>query len=118
MTDQAGATEPATTAACLRITGATDPDQAQQLTERVANRLDARLARWNRDQVELHLAVRHPDTAQQKVTLEAWIAQRGDTHFVGTSDLDDMWDAVADAATDVRRQVAEFVDRRITDRHT
>lgn len=109
---------PATTAGCLRVTGAANEQEALQLTERVARRLDARIKRWDQDHLDMHLVIRNRDTSQQKVTLEAHIARRGATYFVASSRLEDILDAVADVAHDIRRQVGRFVDTRVATRRT
>lgn len=118
--EQRAATEtaavPATAERCLRVTGAADEQEVRHLTERVARRVDARLRRWNADQLDMHLVIRHRDTPQQKVTLETNIARRGATYFVATSRLDDLLDAVADVAHDIRRQIGRFVDTRVAAR--
>ena len=109
---------PATAARCLRVTGAVDEQELHHLTERVARRVDARLRRWNADQLDMHLVIRHRGTSQQKVTLETNIARRGATYFVATSRLEDLLDAVADVARDIRRQIGRFVDIRVAARRS
>lgn len=107
----------ATAAACTRIANRIPGVDADDLVTRIGAKVDRRLARWDRDQVELELSVKDHDSRQQKVTLEAWIASQGKTHFVGTSKIADLVAAVDDAASDVGSQIGRFVDKRIATRN-
>lgn len=107
------ATEKATVANSLR-TPTLGADDADRVTTRLAARLDRRLSRFDADRVELEYTVKERDTVQQKVTLEAWIAVSGRTHFVATSQEPDLDAATDDVGSDVQRQVGRFVDRRLT----
>lgn len=104
--------EKATVAATLR-TPTLSADDAERVTQRLAAKLDRRLARWDADRVEMEYTVKDRDSVQQKVTLEAWIAVTGRTHFVATSNEADLDAATDDVATDLQRQVGKFVDRRL-----
>lgn len=108
--------EPATIDACLRIAPQFDTSEHGELRDQLRSKLEPRLARWRADQVELELSVKDRDSDQQKVTLEAWIAARGDTRFVGTSTNPVLRTAVNEARDDVHRQIDRFLGRRETRR--
>ena len=109
--------QPATIDACLRIAPEFRGDEHAGLTEQLRGKLEARLKRWDAEQVEMELSVKDRETAQQKVTLEVWIAARGRTRFVGTSTAPDLRAAVNDARDDVHRQIDRFVTKRESARH-
>ncbi len=104
--------EPATIDACLRIVPEFQGDEQDELKEQLRGKLESRLKRWDADQVEMELSVKDRDTAQQKVTLEVWVAAKGRTRFVGTSTAPDLRAAVNDARDDVHRQIDRFLTKR------
>ena len=102
----------ATVAGNLRFLPQFDPSEYDQVTEVVAGRLDRRLERFDDDKLELEISVKDRDTAQQKVTLECWIATSGRTRFVGTSTDDTLMAAVRECAEDLHKQIDKFLTKR------
>ncbi len=108
--------EPATIDACLRVVPEFRADERGELTERLRSKLETRISRWTADQVEMELSVKDRDTSQQRVTLEVWIAARGRTRFVGTSDDPKLHSAVTEVRDDVHRQIDRFLTKRESNR--
>lgn len=95
----------------LRVVPGFRGDERDELVAALEPGLGRRLERWDDDQVEMELSVKERDGVQQRVVLEAWIATRGRTRFVGTSDEPDLTRAVAEVRDDVRRQIDRFVNK-------
>lgn len=93
-------------------------NDAERVSDRLGARLDRRLGRWDADRVELEYTVKDRASVQQKVTLEAWIAATGRTHFVATSRQEDLDAATDEVGTELQRQVERFVDRQRTAHRT
>jgi len=95
----------------LRVVPGFRGDERDELVGVLEPGLDRRLERWDDDQVEMELSVKERDSVQQRVVLEAWIATRGRTRFVATSDEQDLHKAVTEVRDDLRRQVDRFVTK-------
>lgn len=104
--------DPATIDTCLRITPQFRPEEYDDVRQQLRSKLEGRLSRWSADQVDMELSVKGRDTSQQKVTLELWVAARGDTRFVGTSTQQDLRAAVNEVRDDVHRQVDRFLTKQ------
>lgn len=103
-----------TVAQRLRIVPQFRPDEYEEYTAVIAQRLDRRLSRWDAEQVELELSVKERDTNSQKVVLECWIA--GSPKIVGTSTERDLGTAVIEVRDDVFRQIDRHVNKRTDQR--
>src|SRR4030095_10982788 len=66
------------------------------------------LSGWEHDQVELEVSLK--DTADQKVTLQAWLPGRA--HLVATSRERDLDHALAEVRRDLIRQIEDERSRR------
>ena len=95
----------------LRVVPGFRGDERDELVATLSSGLDRRLERWDDEQVEPELSVKDRDDVQQRVVLEAWIAARGRTRFVATSDEQDLHAAVVEVRDDLRRQVDRFVTK-------
>lgn len=102
----------ATVAECLRIAPEFRADEHEEIRERLAPKLDARLRRFRADQVELEVSVKDRDTSQQKVTLEAWISTKGPSHFVATATDGDVPAALSHVREELHRQIDRFLNKR------
>lgn len=87
------------------------PDKHAAIHQTLTAKLGRRLEHWEPDQIELELSVKDPDTGQQRVTLEVWIAAKGRTRFVGTSEERDLDRAVIEVRDDVHRQIDRFLNK-------
>jgi ribosome-associated translation inhibitor RaiA len=92
----------------LRVVPEFLPEEYDKVKDVLFGRLDRRLSRWDPAQVELEISMKERETAQQRVTLECWIA--GVPKIVGTSRQLDMDQAVIEVRDDVWRQI----DRHVT----
>ena len=95
----------------LRVVPGFRGDERDELVGVLEPGLDRRLERWDDDQVEMELSVKERDGVQQRVVLEAWVATRGSTHFVATSEDQDLQRAVAEVRDELRRQIDRFVTK-------
>lgn len=95
----------------LRVVPGFRGDEREELVATLSSGLDRRLERWDDDQVELELSVKDRDDVQQRVVLEGWIAAKGRTRFVATSDEQDLHTAVVEVRDEMRRQVDRFVNK-------
>jgi ribosome-associated translation inhibitor RaiA len=102
----------ATVASALRVAPQFRSDEFDGVASELAARLDRRLSRFDENQVELEISVKDRDSAQQQVTLEAWIAAKGRTRFVATSTEGEIKAAVRDVAEGIQRQIDKFVTKR------
>jgi ribosome-associated translation inhibitor RaiA len=106
----------ATVAECLRVVPGFRGSEADKLIAAMSPSLDARLSRYTPDQVEMELSVKDRDTDEQRVVLEAWIAQGKREKFVATSTLRDLDAAVlevrGDMVTQINKHVTKLEDRR------
>lgn len=102
----------ATVADCLRVTPEFRSNEHDEVRERLSPKLDARLKRFERDQVEMEVSVKDRDSTQQKVTLEAWISTKGSSHFVATSTDGDLQAALSQVREELHRQIDRFLNKR------
>lgn len=100
---------PATVAGALRLAAGISEDERALLVRRLA-RLDAQLARYRADQVDLELSVKDRGTRGQRLTLECWIAGR--PRLVASSADHDLDVAVSRVREGVRRQIDDTATRR------
>jgi ribosome-associated translation inhibitor RaiA len=68
------------------------------------------LAGWEHDQVDLEVSLKDIEGADQKVTLQAWLAGR--SRLVATSHERDLDHALAEVRTDLIRQIEDERSRR------
>ncbi len=101
----------ATVEKVLRVVPGFRGDERDELVGTLASGLDRRLERWDDDQVELELSVKDRDDVQQRVVLEGWVAAKGRTRFVATSEERDLQTAVVEVRDDLRRQIDRFVNK-------
>lgn len=99
----------ATVAACLRLAAGLGQAEHPLLVRRLA-RLDAQLARYRADQVDLELSVEDRGTRGQRLTLECWVAGR--PRLVASSADHDLDTAVSRVQEGMRRQLDDAATRR------
>ena len=68
------------------------------------------LSGWEHDQVDLEVSLKDTEGADQKVTLQAWLARR--LHLVATSHERDLDRALAEVRRDLIRQIEDERSRR------
>lgn len=73
-------------------------------------KLERRLKVFPADGTELVLMVKDRDSGTQRVTLDCRVPRYG--HFVATSQLGDLHDALMDVREDLLRQLGDAIDRR------
>ncbi len=100
---------PATVAGTLRLAAGIAEGERPLLVRRLA-RLDAQLARYRADRVDLELSVKDRGTRGQRLTLECWIAGR--PRLVASSADDDLDVAVGRVREGMRRQLDDTATRR------
>ena len=100
---------PATVAGALRLAAGVSEDERPLLVRRLA-RLDAQLARYRADRVDLELSVEGRGTRSRRLTLECWIAGR--PRLVASSADDDLDVAVGRVREGMRRQLDDTATRR------
>ena len=76
----------------------------------VLSALAPHLSGWEHDQVDLEVSLKDTDGADQKVTLQAWLAGRA--HLVATSHERDIHHALAEVRRDLIRQIEDERSRR------
>lgn len=96
----------------LRIAPEFRSDEHDDVRERIMPKLASRLKRFDGDAVELEVSVKDRDTPQQKVTLEAWLATHGSSHFVATEEGGDVHVALTQVRDEVLRQIDTFLSKR------
>ncbi|SHN78639.1 hypothetical protein SAMN05660350_02650 [Geodermatophilus obscurus] len=99
----------ATVAACLRLAAGLGREEHPLLVRRLA-RLDAQLARYRADQVDMELSVKDRGTRSQRLTLECWVAGR--PRLVASSAGHDLDTAVSRVQEGMRRQLDDAATRR------
>ena len=107
--DVPGEVGTATVAGCLRLAAGLGQGERRLLVRRLA-RLDAQLARYRADQVDMELSVKDRGTRGQRLTLECWIAGR--RRLVASSADHDLDTAVCRVQEGMRRQLDDNATRR------
>lgn len=74
--------------------------------------LEARLRSFERDSIDMELSVKERDGADQRVTLEVWVAGR--ERLVSTSSRADLRGALQEVRDDTVRQLNDDVNRNET----
>jgi ribosome-associated translation inhibitor RaiA len=72
--------------------------------------LTPHLSGWQPDQVDLEVSLKDTEGADQKVTLQAWLAGR--SHLVATSHERDLDHALAEVRSELIRQIEDEKSRR------
>ncbi len=107
--DVPGQVGTATVAGSLRLVAGLGEGERPLLVRRLA-RLDAQLARFRADHVDLALSVKDRGTRGQRLTLECWIAGR--PRLVASSADHDLDTAVSRVQEGMRRQLDDTATRR------
>ncbi|MGY1667662.1 hypothetical protein [Geodermatophilus sp. SYSU D00696] len=102
-------TEPATVAGSLRLAAGLT-QQERHVLVRMLVRLDAQLARYPAERVELEVSLKDRGTPGQRLTLECWI--RGRPRLVASSAQRHLDDAVRRVCEGLRRQLDDTATRR------
>lgn len=92
----------------VRLGGGFSEEADRRLIESTLSQLLARVASSGR-LWEMEISVKDREGPGQNVTLEAWV--KGDDHFVATSQLENLRDALNDVGSDVLRQFNKARDR-------
>lgn len=100
---------PATVAGTLRLAAGISEGERPLLVRRLA-RLDAQLARYRADQVDLELSIVDRGARARRLTLECWIAGR--PRLVASSADGDLAVAVGRVQEGMRRQLDDTAPRR------
>ncbi len=98
----------ATVEACLRLGSGVAASERDRVLDRFAA-LDARLRSYRAGEVELELSVKERDGADQKTTLEGWIA--GTERVVATSSRIPFDQALTEVRDDLIRQLSDAKNR-------
>jgi len=107
--DAPGEPGTATVAGSLRLAAGLGEGERRLLVRRLA-RLDAQLARYRADQVDMELSVKDRGGRGQRLTLECWIAGR--PRLVASSADHDLDTAVSRVREGMRRQLDDTATRR------
>lgn len=100
---------PATVQDSLHLAGGFGAGERGRVVSTMS-RLDERLRSFTTDQVRLELSVKERDGADQRTTLEAWLA--GFPRLVATSRNTDLGQALAEVRDDMVRQVSDVKHAR------
>ncbi len=101
--------EPATVAGSLRLAAGLTQQERRVLVRMLA-RLDAQLARYPAERVELEVSLKDRGTPGQRLTLECWISGR--PRLVASSAQRHLDDAVRRVCEGLRRQLDDAATRR------
>lgn len=93
----------------LRLGTGVGADEREEIIERLRP-LERRLGSYRPDAVELELSVKERDRADQRVTLECWVA--GEERLVSTSRRKAFDDALLEVRDDMIRRVNDAITRQ------
>ncbi|CAN5358111.1 hypothetical protein BH23ACT9_BH23ACT9_37890 [soil metagenome] len=113
MSTDESATEPAsaTIAEVLRVVPGFRSEETDGLVAALTPSLERRLTRYRPEEVEMELSVKDRDTDEQRVVLEAWIAQGKRMRLVATSTRRDLDAAVLEVRDDLVTQINKHLTR-------